>query len=63
MNNIDKWLSDMFDKGLASTTTASSWIQRAVEQRNDRLTVSLASSVLLTYNDLDIVLLQRQILN
>jgi len=61
MNNIDKWLSDMVEKGLASIT--SSWIQRAVEQRNDRLTVSLASSVLLRYSELDKVLLQRQILN
>ena len=61
MNNIDKWLSDMIDKGLASTT--SSWIERAVEQKNDRMTVDLASSVPLTYSDLDRVLLQRQILN
>ena len=61
MNDIDKWLNDMIDKGLASTT--SSWIERAVEQKNDRLTVSLACSVPLTYSDLDRVLLQRQILN
>ena len=46
MNDIDKWLKDMVDKGLASTT--STWIQRAVQQKNDRLTVNLASSVLLT---------------
>ncbi|MFC2014342.1 hypothetical protein ACFLU8_05720 [Chloroflexota bacterium] len=61
MENIDKWLSDMVDKRLVSTT--SSWIERAVEQKNDRMTVDLASSVLLTYDDLDKILLQRQILN
>ena len=61
MNNIDEWLDDMINKGLASTT--SSWIERAVEQRNDRMTVSLASSVLLIYSELDKVLLQRQKLN
>ena len=61
MNNIDKWLNDMVDKGLASTT--SSWIERAVEQKNDRLTVGLASSVLLRYSELDKLILQRQILN
>ena len=61
MDSIEKCLKDMIDKRLASTT--SSWIERAVAQRNDKLTVDLASSVLLTYSDLDKVLLQRQILN
>ena len=61
MDSIEKCLNDMIDKGLASTT--SSWIERAVEQRNDRLTVNIASSVPIRYSDLDIVLLQRLILN
>jgi hypothetical protein len=61
MNNIDKWLNEMIDKGLASTT--SSWIQRAVEQKNDRMTVNLASSVLLTYSDWDKVILRIQTFN
>ena len=61
MNNIDKWLSDMIDKGLASTT--SSWIERAVEQKNDRMTVDLASSVLLTYSEWDKIILQHQTFN
>ncbi|MFC1894064.1 hypothetical protein ACFLYR_08665 [Chloroflexota bacterium] len=61
MNNIDKLLGDMVDKGLASTT--SSWIQRAVQQKNDRMTVNLASSVLLIYNDWDEIILQRQTFN
>ena len=60
-NNIDKWLNDMIDKGLASTT--SSWIERAVQQKNDRMTVNLASSVLLTYSDWDKIILQLQTLN
>jgi hypothetical protein len=61
MNNIDKWLSDMIDKGLASTT--SSWIQRAVQQKNDRMTVNLASSTPLTYSDWDKVILKIQTFN
>jgi hypothetical protein len=61
MNNIDKWLNEMIDKGLASTT--SNWIQRAVEQKNDRMTVNLASSVLLTYSDWDKTILQIQTFN
>ena len=60
-NNIDKWLNDMIDKGLASTT--SSWIERAVQQKNDRMTVNLASSVLLTYSDWDKIILERQTFN
>jgi hypothetical protein len=61
MNSIDKWLSDMVDKGLASITR--SWIQGAVEQKNSRMTVNLASSVLLTYSDWDKIILQRQTFN
>ncbi|HEY77636.1 MAG TPA: hypothetical protein G4O09_00800 [Dehalococcoidia bacterium] len=60
-NNIDKWLSDMIDKGLASTS--HSWIQRAVEQKNSRMTVNLASSVLLTYSDWDKIILRIQTFN
>ena len=61
MNSMDQWLKDMINKGLASTT--SSWIERAVEQRNDRMTVNLASSVLLTYSDWDEIILQMQTFN
>ena len=61
MNNMDKWLNDMIHKGLVSTS--SSWIERAVEQRNDRLTLDLASSVLLTYSDWDKIILQCQTFN
>ena len=61
MNSIDYWLKDMINKGLASTT--SSWIERAVEQRIDKMTVNLASSVILIYNDWDRIVLQLQTLN
>ena len=61
MNNLDKWLDEMIDKGLASTR--SSWIQHAVKHRNDRMTVSLASSVLLTYDDWDGIILQIKAFN
>jgi hypothetical protein len=61
MDSISRWLKDMIDKGLASTT--SSWIERAVEQRNERLTISVASSVLYSYSELDKLILQTQKLN
>ena len=61
MNDIDKWLNDMVDKGLASTTC--SWIEQAVQQKHPKLTLELAYSILFTYSDLDKVMLQRQILN
>ena len=61
MNNIDKWLDDMFNKELASTT--NNWIERAVQQKNSRMTVDLASSTLLTYSDWDKIILQMQTFN
>ena len=61
MKNMDKWLNEMVDKGLASTTC--SWIERAVHQKHPKLTLDLAYSILFTYSDLDKVMLQRQILN
>ena len=61
MSNIDKWLDEMIDKGLASSS--SSWIERAVKQKNDRMTVGLAYSVPLIYDDWDIIILQMQALN
>ena len=61
MSNIDKWLNDMIDKGLASTS--NSWIERAVQQKNDKMTVNLASSVLLTYDEWDKIILQMQSFN
>ena len=61
MNSIDHWLKDMIKKGLASKT--SSWIERAVEQKNGRMTVDLASSVMLAYSEWDKIILQRQTFN
>ena len=51
----------MIDKGLASTS--NSWIERAVQQKNDKMTVNLASSVLLTYDEWDKIILQMQSFN
>ena len=61
MENTDKWLRDMVDKELAAT--ANSWIKRAVEQKNPRMTLGLAHSVLLRYSEIDKFLLQCQTLN
>ena len=61
MYSVDGWLKDMINKGLASTT--NNWIERAVEQKNDRITVDLASSILLIYSDWDKIILQLQTLN
>ena len=61
MDNIDGWLNDMINKGL--TSTSSTWIERAVEQKNDKMTVNLASSALFTYNIWDKVLLEIQTFN
>ncbi len=62
MNNIDnRWLDDMYNRKI--TPTSSSWIERAVEQKNSRMTIDLASSTLLTYSDWDKIILQMQALN
>ena len=62
MNNIDnRWLDDMYNRKI--TPTSSSWIERAVEQKNSRMTIDLASSALHTYNDWDKIILQMQALN
>lgn len=61
MNNMDKLLNDMVHKGLASTN--DSWIERAVYQRNDKMTLELANSVLLAHDDWDRIILRMQTLN
>jgi hypothetical protein len=48
---MDRWLNDMIDKGLVSIS--SSWIERAVEQKNKRMTVDLAYSVPFIYSNWD----------
>ncbi|MFC1871329.1 hypothetical protein ACFLYF_02880 [Chloroflexota bacterium] len=61
MNEMNELFCDMVDKGLASMS--GSWIQRAVQQKHNRLTLDLAYSILLNYSSLDRLLLQRQKLN
>ena len=61
VNNIDRWLNDMIDKGLASIS--SGWIERAVEQKNDRMTVDLAHSIPLIYSNWDRTILWMQTFN
>ncbi len=50
-NYIYDLLEEMIRKGLVSTD--STWIERAVEQRNSRLSVGVASSTLLSYDRID----------
>lgn len=39
------------------------WLEKAVEQKNPRLTLALADSILLVYDDLDKMLLALTTLN
>jgi hypothetical protein len=48
---IDKLFKRMLEKGLVSTS--HHWIEKAVEQKNPRLTLDLARSALLLYDRLD----------
>ena len=50
-NEIDNLFSRMMKRGLVSTS--SRWIETATEQKNPRLTLDLAYSVLLVYDRLD----------
>ena len=61
MNNTNKWLDNMIYKRLVPTTDR--WIELAVQQRNEKMTVSLAYSALLTYNEVDRIILQQQKFN
>jgi hypothetical protein len=44
-------LEEMIRKGLAATS--STWIEKAVEQRNSRLAVGIAASMVLAYDRMD----------
>ena len=61
MNNTDKWPDNMVYQRLAPTTDG--WIELAVQQKNERMTVSLAYSALLTYSDVERIIIQQQKLN
>lgn len=62
MNNTDNWLDYYMDYE-SLTPIPASWIECAVKQQNERVTVGLACSVLLIYSDLDKVTLQKQRFN
>jgi hypothetical protein len=55
-DSIVKLFNDMLKKGLI--TTGNLWIERAIDERNDRLPIGIANSRLLTYDQID-----RKVLN
>ena len=50
-SDLDNLLRQMVDKGLAATS--HDWIERAVQQKNPRLTIELACSKLLLYDPVE----------
>jgi hypothetical protein len=54
-NNLGNFFEEMLKKGLV--TTGNTWIEKAIEQKNARMLVSIASSRLLVYDALDLKLL------
>ena len=50
-DNIDNLFNKMMKKGLVSAS--NHWIEKAVEQKNPRLTLGIAGSKLLLYDRLD----------
>lgn len=59
--STDKLFYDMLKRGLVCTS--HSWIERAVAQKNHKMTVGLAHSIQLIYDDLDKVLMKQVKLN
>ncbi len=59
--NFDVFFNKIGEKG--SVRSGDQWIEKAVEQKNPRLTIDLAHSKLLTYDQLDIELLHLNRLN
>jgi hypothetical protein len=49
--SLGSLLEEMQSKGLAST--GSSWLERAIRQKNPALTIGVAASQLLVYDRLD----------
>ena len=49
--STDHLLAEMQSKGLAST--GNGWLEKAIQQRNQALTLAVASSQLLVYDNLD----------
>jgi hypothetical protein len=50
-SDLDNLLRQMVDRGLAATS--HDWIERAVRQKNPRLTVDLACSKMLLYDPVE----------
>jgi hypothetical protein len=65
MRNDDNDMNDRYDKILMWNLTFenNSWIQKAREQNNRRLTVELVNSLVLVYNQIDKKLLHFTNLN
>jgi hypothetical protein len=60
-NDLDNLLHQMVNKGLASTSR--DWIERAVLQKNPRLTIELACSKLLFYDTVERKLVSLEAFN
>ena len=58
---MEELFSDMQSKGLVSTS--STWIERAVRQRNIKLMVLVAATRLFRFEEWDIIILRKQTLN
>jgi hypothetical protein len=54
-------LDDMIRKGLADTS--NSWIEKAIRQKNPRISIGVASSLVLVYDKLDQVLVNSTMCN
>lgn len=50
-DKLDKWFTNMMEMGLVST--ANRWIEMATDQRNRRLTLDLACSIVYIYDWID----------
>lgn len=58
---INDLFADMVDMGLLSTS--NQWIEQAINQKNPRLTMDLACSRLLTYDNAEKILFSMTDLN
>jgi hypothetical protein len=60
-NSIDYWLSEMVRKGSAGADNL--WIEQAVRQRNSRISIGVASSIAIVYDQIDRRLASQSNLN
>ena len=61
MSDMSKWFHEMEERRLVAMSSV--WIEQAVSQGNPNMTLDLAQSVPLVYDDLDYLLVRREILN